>query len=139
MWRAGETGARGAGALPPPSLLWGGRARREGAGGKDGRERPIRLPRPFVVERRHLGGDPDVTGADVDAQHLADQSLAVSGAVRQRGIEERDALIHGRPPPRYEKPSPPDPRPRAAPPEPWRRRRPATCRRRAPSRRSRSR
>src|ERR1051325_6390273 len=98
MWRAGETGARGAGALPPPSLLWGGRARREGAGGKDGRERPIRLPRPFVVERRHLGGDPDVTGADVDAQHLADQSLAVSGAVRQRGIEERDALIHGRAP-----------------------------------------
>ena len=38
-----------------------------------------------------------MTGADVDAQHLADQPLAVSVAVRQRGIEERDALVHGRP------------------------------------------
>ena len=72
------------------------RARRHVSSGEHGGERPIRPPRPFVVERRHFGGDPDATGADVVAQHLADEALAVSGTVRQRGIEERDALVHGR-------------------------------------------
>src|SRR4029077_6158020 len=63
--------------------------------GEHGRERPIGPIWPFAVERRHLGGHPDAAGADVVSQHLADHALAVPGAVRQRGIEERDALVDG--------------------------------------------
>src|SRR5439155_17544367 len=68
--------------------------RRDVPGRKHVRERPARLPGPFLVPRRDLGGDDDLTGADVVSQRLADEALAVPVAVRQRGIEESDPLVH---------------------------------------------
>ena len=65
------------------------------AGGKDVRESLAGLPGPFLVPRRHLGGDDDATGADLGLQHFADQALTVPVPVRQGGIEERDPLVHG--------------------------------------------
>src|SRR5436309_2866651 len=64
------------------------------AGGKHVSERLAGLAGPFFVAWRHLGGDDDATGADVAFQRVAHQALAVSVAVRQRGIEERDPAVH---------------------------------------------
>src|SRR6267154_1895717 len=63
------------------------------AGGKHVRERSLGLAGPFLVLGRHLAGDDDATGPDVGVQHLADEALAVSIPVRQRGIEERDSAV----------------------------------------------
>src|SRR5260370_19682628 len=64
------------------------------AGGKHVRERSLGVAGPFLVLGRHLAGDDDATGPDVGVQHLADEALAVSIPVRQRGIEERDSAVH---------------------------------------------
>src|SRR4029077_18117526 len=63
------------------------------ARGKHVRERSLRLAGPFLVLGRHLGGHHDATGPEVRLQHLADQPLAVSIPVCQRGIEERDSAV----------------------------------------------
>src|SRR5437879_6879606 len=63
------------------------------AGRKHVRERSLRVAGPFLVLGRHLGGDDDATGPDVGFQHLADEALAVSIPVRQRGIEEADSAV----------------------------------------------
>ena len=65
------------------------------AGGKDVRERLTGAPGPFFVPRRYLGGDDDATGTDIGFQHFADQAFAMSAAVRQCGIEERDPAVDG--------------------------------------------
>src|SRR5712691_3259550 len=64
-------------------------------GGKDVREARAGPPGPFLVERGNFGSDHDATGVDFGLEHLTHQALAMSVAVRQGGIEERDALVDG--------------------------------------------
>src|SRR5213593_4665482 len=66
------------------------------AGGKDVGDGLLPIRRPFLIARRNLGGDDGATVLDLLPQHLANQTLAVTVAVRQRRIEERHALIERR-------------------------------------------
>ena len=56
-------------------------------------ERVARLAGPLAVLRRDLGGDHNPIAANLVFQRLTDHALAVAAAVRERGVEERDALI----------------------------------------------
>src|SRR5882762_4758547 len=64
-------------------------------GGKNVREGRTGPPGPFLVERGNLGSDDDATSVDFGLEHLTHQTLAMSVAVRQGGIEERDPLVDG--------------------------------------------
>src|SRR6058998_956934 len=64
-------------------------------GRKDVCERRTGPPWPFLVPRRHLGRNDYATGVDFGLQGLAHKALAMSVAVRQGGIEERDPTVHG--------------------------------------------
>src|SRR6266850_385732 len=64
------------------------------AGGKHVRERRTGPPGPFLVERRDFGGDHDATGTDLGFQHLAHLAFAMAVAICQRGVEERDPVVH---------------------------------------------
>src|SRR5712691_210149 len=64
-------------------------------GGKNLREGRTGPPGPFLVERGNLGSDHHATGVDFGLEHLTHQALAMSVAVRQGGIEERDPLVDG--------------------------------------------
>src|SRR5205823_6891886 len=64
-------------------------------GRKDVCERRTGPPWPFLVPRRDLGSDDHATSVDFGLQGLAHEALAMSVAVRQGGIEERDPSVHG--------------------------------------------
>src|SRR5467141_1397655 len=64
-------------------------------GGKHVREGRTGPPGPFLVERGNLGSDHHATGVDFGLEHPTHQALAMSVAVRQGGIEERDPLVDG--------------------------------------------
>src|SRR6267142_7279410 len=64
-------------------------------GGKHVRQARTGPSGPFLVERGNLGSDNHATGVDFGLEHLTHQALAMSVAVCQGGIEERDPLIDG--------------------------------------------
>src|SRR5260221_9877006 len=64
-------------------------------GGKHVRQTRAGPSGPFLVERGNLGCDDHATGVNFGLQHLTHQALAVSVAVCQGGIEERDPLVDG--------------------------------------------
>src|SRR5882762_4393187 len=70
-------------------------ARSDVFGRKDVAELVAGLAGPLAIQRRDLGGNHGAVGADVVLQHLTDDALAVSVAVRERGVEEGDALVYG--------------------------------------------
>src|SRR5467141_1535797 len=70
-------------------------ARSDVFGRKDVAELVAGLAGPLAIQRRDLGGNHGAVGADVVLQHLTDDALAVSVAVGERGVEERDALVDG--------------------------------------------
>src|SRR6266850_1601646 len=70
-------------------------ARSDVLGRKDVGELVAGLAGPLAIQRRDLGGNYGAVGANVVLQHLTDDALAVTVAVGERGVEERDALVDG--------------------------------------------
>src|SRR5205814_2758542 len=69
------------------------RAGRDVRGGKHFAELVAGLGGPLAIQRRDLRRDGRVAGAELVLELLADHPLGMAGAVRQRGIEEGDALL----------------------------------------------
>src|SRR6185503_20599598 len=65
--------------------------------GKDVAERLVAIRRPLLVLRRHLRRDNRATVPEFRFEDFADHPFAVAAAIRQRRIEECDALIERSP------------------------------------------
>src|SRR5882762_5047546 len=64
------------------------------AGGKDVRESRTSPRGPLLVERGDLGSDHGAAGTELGFQHLAYLPFTMPVAICQRGIEERDPVVH---------------------------------------------
>src|SRR6266850_5280167 len=64
------------------------------AGGKDGRERRTGPPGPLLVERGDFGSDHHAAGTQLGFQHVAYLAFTMPVTICQRGIEERDPVVH---------------------------------------------